>query len=192
MQQVFPAVSVYPNTGKAHGDDGSARTHYLTCRVDAAEHISPSLLSMRRPAEVRGTAAQPGPLAEGGSKMTQLNHINLGVSNVPELVRFFQSGFGFRIEETRGTDKFAVLLGEDGFVLILMHDKNVADDTYPALFHIGFLMHSYEEVRETHQRIVDAGFEAPLPAILHRGGDKTFGFYAKPHGVMVEVSCPAE
>jgi catechol 2,3-dioxygenase-like lactoylglutathione lyase family enzyme len=58
--------------------------------------------------------------------MTQLNHINLGVSNVPELIRFFQAAFGFRVEETRGTGKFAVLVGEDGFVLILMQDKNVA------------------------------------------------------------------
>ena len=124
--------------------------------------------------------------------MTQLNHINLGVSNVPELVRFFQTGFEFRTEETRGMDKFAVLLGEDDFVLILMHDKNVTDTTYPALFHIGFLMHSYEAVRETHHRIVDAGFEAPVPALLQRGGSKTFGFYAKPHGLMVEVSCPAD
>jgi lactoylglutathione lyase len=123
--------------------------------------------------------------------MTQLNHINLGVSNVPELVRFFQAGFGFRVEETRGTGKFAVLLGEDGLVLILMHDKNVNDDTYPALFHLGFLMDSYEAVMERHRRIVDAGFDAPAPAILQRGGGKTFGFYAKPHGVMVEVSCPA-
>jgi hypothetical protein len=64
--------------------------------------------------------------------MTQLNHINLGVSNVPELVRFFQAGFGFRVEETRGTGKFAVLVGEDNFVLILMHDKNATDDTYHA------------------------------------------------------------
>jgi catechol 2,3-dioxygenase-like lactoylglutathione lyase family enzyme len=123
--------------------------------------------------------------------MTQLNHINLGVSNVPELVRFFQAGFGFRVEETRGIGKFAVLLGEDGFVLILMHDKNVTDATYPALFHLGCLMDSYEAVREKHQRIVAAGFETPEPAILQRGGGKTFGFYAKPHGVMVEVSCPA-
>ena len=123
--------------------------------------------------------------------MTQLNHINLGVSNVPELVRFFQAGFGFRIEEERGAGKFAVLLGEDGFVLILLHDKNVTDETYPALFHIGFLVDSHEAVREKHRRIAAAGFCAPEPAILQRGGGKTFGFYAKPHGIMVEVSCPA-
>jgi len=130
-------------------------------------------------------------MAEGDRTMTHLNHINLGVSNVPELVRFFQMGFGFRVEETRGMGKFAVLLGDDGFVLILMHDQKVTADTYPALFHLGFLVDYYETVKEKHRRIVDAGFDAPEPAILQRGGSKTFGFYAKPHGVMVEVSCPA-
>jgi catechol 2,3-dioxygenase-like lactoylglutathione lyase family enzyme len=146
---------------------------------------------MRRPVAVLCTAAQTGLVAEGDRTMTQLNHINLGVSNVAELVRFFQAGFGFRVEETRGIGKFAVLVGEDNFVLILMHDKNVTDDTYPALFHVGFLLNSYEAVKEKHRRIVNAGFEAPEPAILERGGGKTFGFYAKPYGVMVEVSCPA-
>jgi hypothetical protein len=48
-------------------------------------------------------------------------------------------------------------------------------------------MDSYQAVKEKHRRIVDAGFDAPAPAILQRGGGKTFGFYAKPHGVMVEV-----
>jgi hypothetical protein len=104
---------------------------------------------------------------------------------------FFQLGFGFRVEETRGAGKFAVLLGENGFVLILMHDKNVTDDTYPALFHVGSLVESYEAVHERHRRIVKAGFDAPEPAILKRGGGKTFGFYTKPHGIMIEVSCPA-
>ena len=60
------------------------------------------------------------------ASMTKLNHINLAVSDVPELTRFFQAGFGFRVTEQRGSGKFAVLLGEDGFALILMHDKKVA------------------------------------------------------------------
>jgi catechol-2,3-dioxygenase len=124
--------------------------------------------------------------------MTKLNHINLAVSDVPELTRFFQTGFGFRVTEQRGSGKFAVLLGEDGFALILMHDKKVASNTYPALFHIGFLLSSEEEVKQYHVRVVEAGFDAPAPAILERGGDKTFGFYCQaPGGVMVEVSARA-
>ena len=44
--------------------------------------------------------------------MTRLNHINLAVSDVPELTRFFQVGSGFHVAEQRGLGKFAVLLGE--------------------------------------------------------------------------------
>ncbi len=124
--------------------------------------------------------------------MTRLNHTNLAVSNVPELTRFFETGFGFRVVDQRGTGKFAVLLGEDGFVLTLTHDKSVTPTTYPSPFHVGFLFASAEEVQEYHARIVKAGFDAPTPAILERGGPKTFGFYCTPPGgVMVEVSTRA-
>ena len=124
--------------------------------------------------------------------MTKLNHINLAVSDVPQLTRFFETGFGFRVAEERGMGKFAVLLGEDGFALILMHDKKVTSSTYPALFHIGFLLASQEEVQQHHARIVDAGFDAAAPAVLERGGAKTFGFYCRaPGGGMVEVSAHA-
>jgi catechol-2,3-dioxygenase len=124
--------------------------------------------------------------------MTTLNHINLAVSDVPELTRFFKTCFGFHLAEQRGTGKFAVLLGEDGFALILMHHKNVTSDSYPGLFHIGFLVRSVQEVEQHYARIVAAGFDAPAPAVLDRGGPKTFGFYCHaPGGVTVEISASA-
>lgn len=124
--------------------------------------------------------------------MTKLNHVNLPVSNVPELTRFFETVFGFHLVQQRGSGKFSVLLGEDGFALILMHDKNVGQDTYPSLFHVGFLVASPQEVHRLHSKIVEAGFETPEPAILERGGHKAFGFYCKaPGGVLVEVSARA-
>ena len=49
-------------------------------------------------------------------------------------------------------------------------------------------MDSYEAVMEKHRQIVDAGFDAPMPAVLQRGGGKTFGFYTKAYGVMVEAA----
>jgi len=108
------------------------------------------------------------------------------------MTRFFEGCFGFRVVEQRGTGKFAVLLGEDGFALILMHDKSVTSTTYPSPFHIGFLVASMEEVQQRHARIVEAGFDTPVPAVLERGGDKTYGFYCNPPGgVMVEVSARA-
>jgi catechol 2,3-dioxygenase-like lactoylglutathione lyase family enzyme len=125
--------------------------------------------------------------------MTRLNHINLAVPDVPELTRFFVEAFDFRVVERRGTGKFAVLAGRDGFALILMHDKNVTETTYPALFHVGFLQDSIGAVEELHGRIINAGFETPAPGLINRGGPKTFGFYCKaPGGVLVEVSAAAE
>ena len=124
--------------------------------------------------------------------MIKLNHINLAVSNVPELTRFFQAAFGFRIAALRGQGTFAVLLGEDGFALVLSHDKKVTSTTYPALFHVGFLVDSYDKVRERHARITEAGFDSPEPAVINRGGNKVFGFYCHaPGNVMVEVTTPA-
>jgi catechol 2,3-dioxygenase-like lactoylglutathione lyase family enzyme len=124
--------------------------------------------------------------------MTKLNHINLAVSNVPELTRFFQSAFGFHLTDQRGTGKFAVLVGDDGFALVLSYDKNASAKPYPGLFHVGFLFATEDEVNRYHQRIVEAGFDAPIPAILQRGGPKTFGFYCNaPGGVTVEVSANA-
>jgi catechol-2,3-dioxygenase len=124
--------------------------------------------------------------------MAILNHLNLAVSNVPELTSFFQTGFNFRIAEQRGMGKFAVLLGEDGFVLTLVHDKKVDTSTYPAMFHTGFQVSSREEVLRHHTLLSEAGFFAPEPAILDRGGPRTFGFYCNaPGGVVVEVSAPA-
>jgi catechol 2,3-dioxygenase-like lactoylglutathione lyase family enzyme len=126
------------------------------------------------------------------ASMTKFNHVNLSVSNVPALTRFFEESFGFHLAEQRGTGKLSVLLGDDGFVLTLMHDKNVTSATYPPLFHVGFLVDSMDTVRERYARIVEAGYEAPAPAILKRGGPKSYGFYCHaPGGIMVEVSARA-
>lgn len=124
--------------------------------------------------------------------MTRLNHLNLSVSNVPELTRFFESCFGFRLMHQRGAGKFNLLMGEDGFVLALMHDKAVGENPYPGMFHVGFHMDATEKVRQCHRRMVEEGFDAPEPALLQQGR-KAYGFYCNaPGGVMVEVSTPAE
>jgi catechol-2,3-dioxygenase len=137
------------------------------------------------------------PVTQGDRIMTQpktaLNHINIPVFDVPELTRFFQQGFGFRLADQRGAGTFSVLQGENGFILVLSHDKNVGPKTYPALFHIGFLQDSGDAVRQLHQRLREIGFEAPAPAILERGGPKAYGFYySAPGGIVVEVSTFAD
>lgn len=124
--------------------------------------------------------------------MPKLNHINLAVSDVPEVTRFFTRALGFRVHTQRGQNTFSVLTGEDGFVMILMKDKRLTPETYPALFHVGFLVDSQDEVHRLHQQITEAGFDCPTPTIVNRGGPPTFGFYCKPPGgVLIEVSTPA-
>jgi hypothetical protein len=72
---------------------------------------------------------------------------------------------------------------------VLSYDKNVGPETYPKLFHIGFLQESAVAVRQLYQRFHDAGFDAPHPAILTRGGPPAYGFYySAPGGLIVEVS----
>lgn len=123
------------------------------------------------------------------SPKTALNHINIPVSSVPELTGFFQKVFGFCLVDQRGAGTFSVLTGEDGFILVLSYDKYVGPETYPKLFHIGFLQDSTAAVRQLYQRFHDAGFDAPQPAILTRGGPPAYGFYySAPGGLIVEAS----
>ena len=125
--------------------------------------------------------------------MLKLNHVNLSVSDVPGLTDFFERCFNFKVAERRGNGGFAVLVGEDGFILILMHGKETMHSSYTPLFHMGFVVGSEAEVNAAYQRIKDNGYEPPPPAILNRGGDPTFGFYySAPGGITVEVSTPAE
>jgi catechol 2,3-dioxygenase-like lactoylglutathione lyase family enzyme len=125
--------------------------------------------------------------------MLKLNHVNLTVGDVPALSDFFERCFDFTVTERRSNDKFAVLYGKDGFILILMHGKDEAHTLYPPLFHMGFVVQNEQEVTALYQRIREAGYEPPVPEILKRGGDPTFGFYhPAPGGIIVEVSAPAQ
>ncbi len=121
--------------------------------------------------------------------MAKLNHINLAVAHVPELSRFFEVGFNFRVVERRGMGKFALLCNEENFLLVLMQDKNARVGSYPALFHVGFGVDSVEHVYQYYNRLIDAGFDSPEPAKIDRPGPPVFGFYCTaPGGVLVEVS----
>ncbi|SNT18820.1 Glyoxalase/Bleomycin resistance protein/Dioxygenase superfamily protein [Granulicella rosea] len=121
--------------------------------------------------------------------MATLNHINLAVPHVPELCRFFEVGFNFRVVERRDQGKLAVLRNEENFLLILMQDRNTRLGSYPALFHVGFDAGSVEHVYQHYQRLIDAGFDSPEPAKIERAGPPVFGFYCTaPGGVVVEVS----
>ncbi|MEK6399108.1 MAG: VOC family protein [Terriglobus sp.] len=121
--------------------------------------------------------------------MHTLNHANLTTYDVPALQAFLESIFGLRTLETRA-GKFAVMQDAKGFILALMFDKNMTPDRgYPGFFHVGFLQGTLREVNERYDAVAAAGFAAPAPALLKRGGPPAYGFYVNaPGGVTVEVS----
>jgi catechol-2,3-dioxygenase len=121
--------------------------------------------------------------------MATLNHTNLTTYDVPALTTFFSSIFDFQLVDQRA-GKFSVLRNGEGFVLSLMHDKNMTPENgYPGLFHVGFLQATQQAVNELHQKLSEANYTAPEPGKLQRGGPPTYGFYCDaPGGVMVEVS----
>ncbi|WP_446744412.1 VOC family protein [Silvibacterium acidisoli] len=118
-----------------------------------------------------------------------LNHANLTTYDVPSLRTFLERVFNLHTLETRG-DKFAILQDQAGFLLALMFDKHMTSEHgYPGFFHVGFLQDSRSMVDECHAAVESAGYEAPSPALLQRGGPPTYGFYCNaPGGVTVEIS----
>jgi catechol-2,3-dioxygenase len=121
--------------------------------------------------------------------MHTLNHANLTTFDVPALQSFLERIFELRTLETRG-GKFAILQDGKGFLLALMFDKHMTPEHgYPGFFHVGFLQESRDSVDDRHAAVTAAGYEAPAPQILQRGGPPTYGFYCNaPGGVTVEVS----
>jgi len=124
----------------------------------------------------------------------KLNHANLPVADVPAVKVFFTTHFDFTaLPMQGGGDKFAVLEGEDGFILNLMQAKEAhitgTESGYPKNFHIGFFVDTPELVREKHAAITAAGFTANEVEELKRGGFSSVTFYCyAPGGILVEVS----
>lgn len=116
----------------------------------------------------------------------KLNHANLPTTDVAALARFFTGYFGFRLAAMRGRDAFAVLVGEDGFVLNLM--KAQAAD-YPDGFHVGFFLDTEADVVAMRDAFAAAGLAAGKVQHLTRGGEATATFYCTaPGGLLVEVA----
>jgi catechol-2,3-dioxygenase len=121
--------------------------------------------------------------------MHTLNHANLTTYDVPALRKFLEHMFDLCTLNARG-DKFAVMQDSNGFLLALMFDKNMTPEHgYPGYFHVGFLQPSRDLVDDRHAAAIAAGYDAPAPVLLQRGGPPTYGFYCDaPGGVTVEVS----
>ena len=111
-----------------------------------------------------------------------LNHVNLGVTEVPATVAMFETFFGLRRTGMPVNDKMAFLTDDGGGILSLFRVK---DATYPKIFHIGFIQERVEHVHAIHARLTEGGFAPETPREEH--GRVTFYFQA-PGGFTVEVN----
>lgn len=116
----------------------------------------------------------------------QLNHANLPVPDVVALRDFLIRHFGFTATETRSGDKFSVLEGSGGFVLILQQTK----EPFPKSFHIGFYVDTPALVQEKHVELTAAQAQPGPIEQLTRGRYTSVTFYCEAHGLLIEVTSP--
>ena len=113
----------------------------------------------------------------------KLNHINLGVTDVPATVALFEQHFGMKPagEGMPMNDRMAFMRDDAGSLISVFQAKDV---TYPKVFHIGFLQDTPEQVRAIYAQLTGGGFEIPAPTENH--GRLTF-YFNTPVGFIIEV-----
>ncbi|MFC4453069.1 VOC family protein [Deinococcus sonorensis] len=113
----------------------------------------------------------------------KLNHINLGVTDVPATVDLFQQHFGLRPagEGMPMNDRMAFLRDDAGSLISVFRAPDV---TYPKVFHIGFMQDTPEQVRAMHAQLTGAGFEIPEP---HENNGRLTFYFNTPGGFVLEV-----
>jgi hypothetical protein len=113
----------------------------------------------------------------------KLNHINLAVSNVLDVIKLFETYFGFTCAEIKGDNVVAILKGTDDFTLVIMAARNERP-IYPDDFHIGFMLGSEEEVTKTYNALKNGGIAVGHMPRKIRG---SFGFYFSFDNIVIEV-----
>lgn len=113
----------------------------------------------------------------------KLNHINLVVSNVAGTIKLFETYFNFTCTDSKGDNVVAILKSADDFTLVVMADKN-GQATYPAAFHIGFMLNSEIEVMKTYDALKNGGIAVGQEPRKIRD---SFGFYFNFDNIMIEV-----
>lgn len=112
-----------------------------------------------------------------------LNHLNLAVADVPLVQQFLTTYFNLQ-PVTKPSPALTVLRDEAGMILTLSNFDRVAEVSYPAHFHIGFVQDSEEQVNALHARLQADGIEASTPHRFH--GSWTFYLHA-PGSLLIEV-----
>lgn len=117
----------------------------------------------------------------------KLNHLDLQVADVQHTTSLFGTLFGLRLQSNPKSTAIAILSDDAGFVRVLvLQRKQVADESYPSGFHLGFLVDSVEMVRSVHARAANLQLEVSEIMRNNRG---TMIYCRMPDGYLVEVSC---
>ena len=112
-----------------------------------------------------------------------LNHLGLGVTEVPQTIAMFEKYFGLRrVDHFPLNEKMGFVNDDSGALITIFR---VPDADYPKIFHIGFMQDTVEQVHAIHEQLESDGF-AP-EAMREEYGRKTFYFKA-PGGFTVEVN----
>jgi catechol-2,3-dioxygenase len=115
----------------------------------------------------------------------KLNHLDLQVADVQNTTSLFGTLFDLRLQSNPKSTAIAILSDDAGFVLVLQR-KQVADESYPSGFHLGFLVDSVETVRSVHARA--ANLQLEVSEVMHNNRG-TMIYCRMPDGYLVEVSC---
>jgi len=109
------------------------------------------------------------------------------VQDIPSAKSLFETYFGFKSNDIKPNESLAVLEGENGFILVLMHEKlNESSNTsYPDAFHIGFYQENEEAVIAFYEKLKTSRIKIGNPPKKIR---KTFGFYFKFQNILIEIA----
>ncbi len=111
-----------------------------------------------------------------------LNHVNLGVTDVPATVGLLETYFGLRpVKDFPANDKMAFLLDDTDALISLFRVK---DAIYPKIFHVGFMQDKVETVTALHERLTADGFDPEAP----REEFGRYTFYFQAPGFTIEVN----
>lgn len=113
-----------------------------------------------------------------------LNHIDLQVPDVREASAFFARWFGFESLGNPHSPAIAILRGEGGFSLVLQ--RRGEGESYPANFHVGFLLDDEAGVLDFHARAREAGLAI---SDVQRNNRGTLTYLRGPGDLLIEVSC---
>ncbi len=119
----------------------------------------------------------------------RFNHLNLCVPNLDEAQSFFQDHFDFQLLDRKG-DAIAILTDGEDFTLVLSKPSAFGSHelvSYPAGFHVGFIVDCADAVERVHARLLAHGILIDkAPRSIHG----SYGFYFTAlDGILFEVSC---